>query len=76
MFAEVLKDVTCCLFTCLSSLSVSDPFVSSTQSPGDRPVSAYGFRPDEQFFYNYTASSRYNSSPECDQLQELLLFFI
>ncbi|XP_029286313.1 kinesin-associated protein 3a [Cottoperca gobio] len=33
--------------------SVSEQFV-----PADRPVSAYGFRPDEQFFYNYNTASR------------------
>uniref|UniRef100_A0A8C4E8T9 Kinesin-associated protein 3a n=1 Tax=Dicentrarchus labrax TaxID=13489 RepID=A0A8C4E8T9_DICLA len=33
--------------------SVSEHFV-----PADRPVSAYGFRPDEQFFYNYSTASR------------------
>ncbi|XP_042271807.1 kinesin-associated protein 3a isoform X1 [Thunnus maccoyii] len=35
--------------------SMSDQFVISS----DRPVSAYGFRPDEQFFYNYATASRY-----------------
>ncbi|XP_042271808.1 kinesin-associated protein 3a isoform X2 [Thunnus maccoyii] len=34
--------------------SMSDQFVISS----DRPVSAYGFRPDEQFFYNYATASR------------------
>ncbi|XP_044216591.1 kinesin-associated protein 3a isoform X1 [Thunnus albacares] len=34
--------------------SMSDQFVTSS----DRPVSAYGFRPDEQFFYNYATASR------------------
>ncbi|XP_022608745.1 kinesin-associated protein 3-like [Seriola dumerili] len=38
--------------------SVSDQFVPSAQIPADRPMSAYGFRPDEQFFYNYTTASR------------------
>ncbi|XP_063748381.1 kinesin-associated protein 3a [Eleginops maclovinus] len=33
--------------------SVSEQFVSA-----DRPVSAYGFRPDEQFFFNYNTASR------------------
>ncbi|XP_034556274.1 kinesin-associated protein 3a isoform X1 [Notolabrus celidotus] len=33
--------------------SVGEQFV-----PADRPVSAYGFRPDEQFFLNYNNSSR------------------
>ncbi|KAM9357507.1 kinesin-associated protein 3a isoform 2-T2 [Symphorus nematophorus] len=33
--------------------SVSEQFV-----PADRPVSAYGFRPDESFFYNYSTASR------------------
>nr|XP_057929392.1 kinesin-associated protein 3a [Doryrhamphus excisus] len=37
--------------------SVSDEFVTSAPDPADRPVSAYGFRPDEQLF-NYTASSQ------------------
>ncbi|XP_018532192.1 kinesin-associated protein 3a isoform X1 [Lates calcarifer] len=30
----------------------------SDQISADRPISAYGFRPDEQFFYNYTTSTR------------------
>ncbi|KAM6938814.1 kinesin-associated protein 3a [Lycodopsis pacificus] len=38
-------------YTDLSSLS--EQFV-----PADRPVSAYGFRPDEQFFFNYNTASR------------------
>ncbi|XP_070765223.1 kinesin-associated protein 3a [Enoplosus armatus] len=33
--------------------SVSEQFVPAT----DRPVSAYGFHPDEQFFYNYNTAS-------------------
>ncbi|XP_070816255.1 kinesin-associated protein 3a [Chaetodon trifascialis] len=33
--------------------SVSEQFVSA-----DRPVSAYGFRPDEQLFYSYSTASR------------------
>ncbi|XP_061883965.1 kinesin-associated protein 3a isoform X1 [Entelurus aequoreus] len=37
--------------------SVSDEFVGSAHDPTDRPVSAYGFRPDEQLF-NYTTSSQ------------------
>lgn len=32
--------------------------VSEQFAPADRPVSAYGFRPDEQFFYNYNTASR------------------
>ncbi|XP_061681081.1 kinesin-associated protein 3a isoform X3 [Syngnathoides biaculeatus] len=36
--------------------SVSE-FASSAHGPADRPVSAYGFRPDEQLF-NYTTSSQ------------------
>ncbi|XP_029355317.1 kinesin-associated protein 3a isoform X2 [Echeneis naucrates] len=38
--------------------SLSDQFVPSAQAPGDRPVSTYGCHPDEQFFYNYTTTSR------------------
>ncbi|XP_047443814.1 kinesin-associated protein 3a [Mugil cephalus] len=39
--------------------SVSDPFMSPAQMATDRPVSAYGFRPDsENFFYNFSTSSR------------------
>ncbi|XP_061635119.1 kinesin-associated protein 3a isoform X2 [Phyllopteryx taeniolatus] len=37
--------------------SVSDEFATSAHGPADRPVSAYGFRPDEQLF-NYTSSSQ------------------
>ncbi|TMS19950.1 Kinesin-associated protein 3 [Larimichthys crocea] len=33
--------------------SVSEQFV-----PADRPISAYGFRPDEQFFSTYSTASR------------------
>ncbi|XP_071384820.1 kinesin-associated protein 3a [Centroberyx affinis] len=34
-------------------------FVPSAPNPGGRPVTAYGFRADEQFFYNYhTTASR------------------
>ncbi|XP_071769551.1 kinesin-associated protein 3a [Centroberyx gerrardi] len=34
-------------------------FVPSAPNQGGRPVTAYGFRPDEQFFYNYhTTASR------------------
>ncbi|XP_072244923.1 kinesin-associated protein 3a [Leuresthes tenuis] len=32
--------------------SVSDQFVPSAQIPADRPGSAYGFRPDEHFFFS------------------------
>ncbi|KAF3690486.1 Kinesin-associated protein 3 [Channa argus] len=39
--------------------SVSNQFVPSVQIPTDRPVSAYGFRPEEQFFYSYTTASRF-----------------
>lgn len=37
----------------LSNFSASEQFV-----PADRPVSAYGFRPDEPFFYNYSATAQ------------------
>ncbi|XP_077450881.1 kinesin-associated protein 3a isoform X2 [Stigmatopora argus] len=36
--------------------SVPEEFSTSAHGPTDRPVSAYGFRPDEQLF-NYTSSS-------------------
>ncbi|XP_077572431.1 kinesin-associated protein 3a [Stigmatopora nigra] len=36
--------------------SVPDEFSTAGHGPTDRPVSAYGFRPDEQLF-NYTSSS-------------------
>ncbi|XP_041861743.1 kinesin-associated protein 3a isoform X2 [Melanotaenia boesemani] len=38
--------------------SMSDQFVLAAQIPADRPISGYGFRPDEHFFYNYTTASR------------------
>ncbi|KAM4548012.1 kinesin-associated protein 3a [Odontesthes bonariensis] len=38
--------------------SASDQRVPSAQIAADRPVSAYGFRPDEHFFFNCSASSR------------------
>ncbi|KAM7387808.1 hypothetical protein PAMP_024021 [Pampus punctatissimus] len=34
--------------------SISDQFVAAS----DRPVSVYGFRPDEQFFFSYATASR------------------
>ncbi|XP_077439270.1 kinesin-associated protein 3a [Vanacampus margaritifer] len=37
--------------------SVSHEFATSSHGPSDRPVSAYGFRPEEQLF-NYTTSSQ------------------
>ncbi|XP_028260077.1 kinesin-associated protein 3-like [Parambassis ranga] len=38
--------------------SASEQFVPSAKLAADRPVSAYGFRPDEHFFYNYSTDSR------------------
>ncbi|KAM9408382.1 kinesin-associated protein 3a [Pholidichthys leucotaenia] len=38
--------------------SVSDQFVPSAQMPADRPVSAYGSRPDKPYFCSYTTASR------------------
>ncbi|KAM4628521.1 kinesin-associated protein 3a [Polymixia lowei] len=37
--------------------SVPEQFVPTAPSAGGRPATAYGFRPDEQFFYSYQAAA-------------------
>ncbi|XP_056132762.1 kinesin-associated protein 3a [Lampris incognitus] len=37
--------------------SVPEHFVPTVPNPGGRPATAYGFRPDEQFFYSYHAAA-------------------
>ncbi|XP_040895979.1 kinesin-associated protein 3a [Toxotes jaculatrix] len=38
--------------------SVPDQYVPSAHNPAGRPISSYGFRPDEPFFYSYMTTSR------------------
>lgn len=39
------------------SFNSLDQFVPSVPVPADRPVSDRSFRPDERFFYSYTANA-------------------
>uniref|UniRef100_A0A673ZKH5 Kinesin-associated protein 3a n=1 Tax=Salmo trutta TaxID=8032 RepID=A0A673ZKH5_SALTR len=45
-----------CACLCPCSMNM-DMFGQSTVTPGQRPATAYGIRPDAQFFYSYTGAA-------------------